>query len=97
MQTSHSFTATRSCVQTMAECKPFPEYIWTATCVPFCENPHGGTGPEGCYDIDEHKCECGTTEDQCKDKPKYGEKWFWTPGCSSCAGKSSGSAEFYIE
>ena len=68
--------------------------IWTETCKPFCQNPHGGDGPEGCYELETHKCECGTTEEECKAKPGYNSEWFWTPGCGTCA---TGSSAFVIQ
>jgi hypothetical protein len=57
------------------------EGMWTAACS-WCAGPIP-EGPEGCYDMSEHKCQCDTSKADCK-LPNV-----WTTGCASCKDGSS--------
>jgi len=56
------------------------EGMWTESCS-WCVGPIPD-GPEGCYDMTEHKCACGTAEADCK------FPHVWTTGCASCSDTS---------
>ena len=55
--------------------------MWTSACS-WCVGPIPD-GPEGCYDMTEHKCDCDISEADCK------IPHVWTEGCASCSSSSA--------
>ena len=51
---------------------------------------------EGCYDISVHRCDCGVPDQatcNALNVPNQPQRFFWTAGCASCAGRDACGAE----
>lgn len=48
--------------------------------------------PDGCYDISVHRCDCGVPDQavcNALNIPGGSQRFFWTAGCASCAGRDT--------
>jgi hypothetical protein len=52
----------------------------------------GPGNPDGCYDISVHRCDCGVPDAavcNALNIPGQSQRFFWTAGCGSCAGRDT--------